>query len=488
MSVRKSLAWAFSGQIFNVIVQFGGSLIVARLLSPYEFGVYAISMAAIGIVQVFATFGISTYIVREVDLHVEKISAAFTVNTLLVACLSAVLVAVSFFTTPLLGEPKAGSVLRIVAVGNLFGIASFLPLAMLQREMQFKQLTLVNTVNTVVQISGTIGFALAGASYLSPAYASVCAAMATTILALAVGRRHAMFRLRITGWRPITTFGLQIMSINGVGMLNGRVSDLLVGRLLGVSALGMYSRASSLSNLMWENIYGTAARITFVQLSQVYREGGNWKATYLRSFAIISVFMWPIQLGLAILSRPAIHLLYGERWLPAALPLSALMIAQVIGVAFGLNWELFVLRGETGRQGRYEVARMILGLPIFAFGCLFGITAAGCAKIADAIIGVSLYYPHVRRLAHLGAGEIPSIYASSGGIALCAVAPALLLMIHYDWSPTVPLPLVLATVGLGVVFWFAAILLVRHPLKDELAIFRQKYMSEGRFSRGDVAP
>ena len=59
----------------------------------------------------------------------------------------------------------------------------------------------------------------------------------------------------------------------------------------------------------------------------------------------------------------AILLLYGEQWLAAALPLSALMVAQFIGVAFGMNWELFVLRGETGRQARYEVARLVLGVP-----------------------------------------------------------------------------------------------------------------------------
>ena len=470
MSARTSLAWAFSGQITNVLIQFGGSLVIARLLSPYELGVYAISMAAIGIAQIFATFGISTYLVREVELSPATIGAAFTVNTLLALGLSAVLVGLSFATTPLLGEPHAGTVLRLVAIANLFGIAAFLPLAMLQREMRFKQLALVSTANAAVQTSATIGFALAGASYRSPAYAAICAGMVTSVLALALGRRHAHFRLRIAGWWPITVFGLQIMSISGVGMLNGRLSDLLVGRLLGTAALGLYARASSLSNLMWENIYGTATRIAFAQLSQAYRSGGDWKRTYLRGFAMISGVMWPVQLGLATLARPAIHLLYGERWLPAALPLSALMVAQCVGVAFGMNWELFVLRGETGRQGRYEVARLLLGLPIFAVGCLFGIAAAGGAKIADALIGVALYYPHVRRLARLDARDMPHVYAISGAVAICAVIPALLLMTLYRWSAAVPLPLVFASVGLGAVFWLGAIVLVGHPLRDELAV------------------
>lgn len=474
MSVRKSLAWAFSGQFATGIVLFGGSLVIARLLSPYELGVYAIAMAALGIVQVFATFGVSSYLIREAELTDRIVAAAFTVNALLAIGLTAALVAVSFVTTPLLGEAQAGDVLRIVAAGNLLGIATFLPLTMLQREMQFKTLAAIHLINAAVQVSGTIAFALAGASYLSPAYASLITAVVTTVIALVLGRRHVSFRCSMEGWRPIATFGVQIMSINGVGMLNGRLSDLLVGRLLGVTALGLYSRASSLSNLMWENVYATAAKVTFVQLSRDYRSGGDWKRTYLRSFAMISGFMWPIQLGLAILSRPAIHLLYGEQWLPAALPLSALMVAQCLGVGFGLNWELFVLRNETGRQGKYEIVRLILGLPIFAVGCLFSIVAAGCAKIADAAIGLAIYYPHVRRLAGLGPREIPRIYASSGLISVCAVLPALVLMIRYDWSASVPLSLVATAIAGGIALWLAAIMLMHHPLRDELVNLYRK--------------
>lgn len=475
MSVRRSLAWAFSGQATNVVVQLGGSLVIARLLSPYELGVYAIAMAAIGLVQVFATFGISAYLVREPELTPETVSAAATVNAALVIGLSAVLLGLSVAATPLLGDPNAAPVLRVIAVVNLLGVASFLPQAMLQRKMRFKQLALIGAVGAAVQTGGTIAFALAGRSFMSPAYANFCASLTTTALSLALGRHHARFRPRTAGWRPITTFGLQIMSINGVGMLNGRLSDLLVGRLLGVSALGLYARASSLSNLLWENVYGTATRVLFVQLSQAYRSGGDWRATYLRSFAAISALMWPLLLGLAILSRPAVSLLYGERWLPAAAPLSALMVAQCVGVAFGMNWELFVLRGETGRQGRYEFARMLVGLPIFAVGCLFSITAAAGAKILDALIGATLYYPHVRRLANLEAGEIPRIYLGSGGITLCTVAPALLLMIEYDWSADVPLPLVFASVGLGGMLWLGAIVLTHHPLRDELVRLRDLY-------------
>lgn len=474
MSIRRSLAWAFSGQFTAFIIHFTGLIIISRLLSPREIGIYAIAMAALGIAQVFTTFGVASYIIREQELTPGTLESAFTVNAVLVAGLSVVLVGVSFAAGPLLDAPEAGSVLRIIAISNLLAIINFRPSVMLQREMQFKQLSFIGVVNTLVQTVATISFALAGASYMSAAYGVLCAALAGTALTAALGRHHISFGLSRAHWRPITTFGFQMMSVSGVATMTGKMSDLLLGRILGVTALGLYGRASSLNDMIFNNLYGTATRVVFVQLSKDYRERGDWRGTYLRSFAMITAFMWPVLLGLAILARPVIMLLYGERWLPAALPLSALMVAQFIGVAFGMNWELFVLRGETGRQARYEVTRLVLGIPIFAVGCLFGIVAAGMSKIFDALIGLFVYYPHVNRLAYLKGGEIPQIYWTSAVLTLVAVVPSAGVMTIYGWSPHTPLALITGAVLLGIAFWLIAIFAMRHPLRDEMVLLARR--------------
>lgn len=474
MSVRRSLAWAFSGQFITFAVQFAGSIAVARLLSPGETGIYVIAMAALGIIQVFTTFGIASYIVRETELAPGTLDSAFTVNAVLAIGLTLMLIALSFVAGPVLGEARAGSVLRVVALGNILNIFSFRPNAMLQREMQFKPLSIVTMTSGIVQTLSTVAFALMGASYMSPAYASLAAGVAATTLTLIFGRRHTGFRWSHAGWRPITAFGLQMMSVSGVAMITGKLSDLILGRILGVAALGLYARASNLSGMIFDNLYGTATRVVFVQLSRDYREGDAWRRTYLRGFAMITAFMWPLLAGLAVLSGPAILLLYGERWLPARWPLTALMVAQVIGVGFGMNWELFVLRGETGRQARYEVARLILGVPIFVVGCLFGILTAAMAKIFDAAIGWVVYYPHVRRLAETGPRDIPLIYRDGAALTLVAVLPSLAVMIAYDWSPRAPLAWVAGAVVLGIVLWFGMLFWLRHPLRGELLLMTRR--------------
>lgn len=474
MSVRRSLAWAFTGQFLSFAVSFGGSIVIARLLSPRELGTYAIAMAALGIIQAFASFGIGAYVVRDADLAPGTLESAFTVNAAVLIALTLALVAVSFVSGPLLGVPEAGAVLRVIAISNLLGIANFRPTAMLQRVMKFREMSLITVTNGLVQNLSTIGFALAGLSFMSPAYATLATSVVTTSLTMILGRQYNGFGVSLANWRPITRFGLQMVSVSGVGLIAGQVSNLVLGRVLGVAALGLYSRASTLTTSIFQNLYGTATRVVFAQLSKDYREGADWSGTFLRGFSMITAFMWPVVIGLSVLSRPTIYILYGERWLPAAWPLSALMISLFVEMSFGMNWELFVVRGEIGQQARYETSRLILGVPLFAIGCLFSPLGAALGKVCETVGAWFFYYPQVRRLANLGSSEIPAVYRSSLTLTAVAALPALMVMIRYDWSPFVPWPVLVAAVGAGMGLWLVVIVATRHPLRDEMVLVWRK--------------
>ena len=470
MSVRRSLAWAYSGQFVSFVIQFAGSVVIARLLSPQEIGIYAIAMAAMGVVSIFTVFGVGSFVVREPDLRPHTLEAAFTVNAVLTVALSLALVGLSVGAGKFLGEPRAGSVLRVIAVSNLFGIIGFRPITMLQREMQFKRLSLIAVAQGTVLTCATVGFALAGASYMSAAYASLISSAVGAISTLMMGKQYAGYRLSTIGWMAMLTFGIQMMSVSGVATLAGALSDIILGRLLGVAALGLYSRANSLSNLIFNNLYGTATRVVFVQLSKDFRETGNLRPTFVRGLQIITAFMGPILVGLAILSRPVVFILYGENWLAAALPLSILLIAQCLGLGFGMNWELFVLRGETGRQAKYEISRSILNVVLFTIGCTFNLAAAAAGRIGDCAFGLILYIPHVKRLAKTEPREITFVYRESALLTAVAVLPAAVLMLVQDWSARTPLWQIIAAVALGIAMWAAVIGMLGHPIKNETAI------------------
>ena len=177
--------------------------------------------------------------------------------------------------------------------------------------------------------------------------------------------------------------------------------------------------------------------------------------------------MWPLEIGLAILSPPAIYLFYGEKWLGAALPLSLLLIAQAVVLSYGMNWELFVLRDETARQSRLEFIRTLFGFAIFTVGCQFGLAGAALGKVGDASAGYLLYRNHVRNLAELRGNELGMVFVRSALLTVIATAPALVLMVVFRWDPRTPLPLVAGAVISGMMLWLVALVAMRHPLAEE---------------------
>lgn len=464
MSLGRSISWSVGCQLLSFVVGFGSSLVTARLLSPFEMGLNAIAVAAMGIVQIVATFGISAYVIRDQDLQDHTVDLAFTVNAVLSTLLAAILLVLSPFSAALLGDARAGEVLRLLALTPLLNILGFRAATMLQREMRFKAYGVIMTAQVVVNSCVTIALAWNGWSYLSSSVAGIAATACAVTLMNMAAPHHFALRLRFTGWRKIARFGLEVMSVGGVAVLAARLCEIILGRLFGIAALGVYSRASIIYNLMYDNLYGAATRVIFSSLSQHYRETGLLREPFLRAFETILAIMWPIQLGLAIVAPPAILFLYGPQWTAAAAPLSLLMVAQMIVLSFGMNWELFVIRGETHVQSRLEIRRAIIGVAAFSAGASFGLAGAAAGRVVEALFGNYLYRGHVDRLAELRPGEVRHLLARSATLAVVAASPSAILMLWFSWSLHTPFLAVLGAVVVGILLWIGALGLLRHPL------------------------
>jgi len=468
MSVRRSLAWAFSGQFTAAFLLFLAWLVIARLLTPAEVGIFAIAYASAGIVNILAAVGTNAYIVRELELEPAKIDTAFTVNAILYATLAALIFLLSFPAARFLGSPGVGEVLRLLALRPLFMALEFRPSALLQREMRFKPISLITGGAAAVNATCMVSLAWLGHSYMALAWGVVAGSAFSAIAYNILAAHHASLRLSLAHWRAVTAFGLRMLTISGLALLVQRVSEVILGRLQGLAPLGLYTRATQISDMIFFNLFGTATRVAFVQMSKDHRERGAIRETFLRSLELLTALMWPLLLGLAVLAKPAIFILYGEQWLAAAAPLSLLMIAQVIAVGFGMNWELFVLKDETARQTKIEGVRAGLSLTAFTIGASISLTAAAIGRIIDCLAGFLLYHSHMKRLAGITTREMWRAFAASFLLTLGAVAPPLMLMAWTDWSERTH-PLALAgAVAAGIGLWLALAVLIRHPLVPEL--------------------
>jgi O-antigen/teichoic acid export membrane protein len=468
MSVRKAVLWSFGGQFASFAATFATTVVLARILSPREVGVYAIGLAITGVLQAISAFGIGTYIVREQALEPGHLRTGFTLNALISALLAGAILLSSSLEAVTMGEPMVARILHVLAVLPLVSIFEFTPATMLQREMRFRELSMISVARTVASAGVSIAAALLGASSMSAAYGGLAYAAVGVIGFNLLAPHHAVARPSLRGWRDMVGFGLQTLAIGGVSVLSVRLSDIVLGRLLGLSALGFYSRASALSNMLFQNLYGSAARVLLAKLADDARDGRALRGSYLHALDCILALMWPVLAGLAVLAGPAIAILFGAKWLAAAPALAILMGVQILGLSFAMHHELFVLRHRVGEQVRWEVVRSLLGLAAFAYGCRYGLAGAAAGRLVEAAIGMLAFLPRLPGLAGVHGGELARLYLRNALVSAAAIGPGVLLMSATDWNPGVgPLRVAGAVAG-GGLLWLATLAMLRHPLYREL--------------------
>jgi O-antigen/teichoic acid export membrane protein len=476
MSVRRSLVWTYTAQALCFGITFASTVVIARLVSPRDFGIFAMANAITIIINVLMQFGLAKYIMREGEISRDVLRTVFTVNVVMTALYVVAILVGGFAARELFNSPEVGRFLFVFALFPLFAMFEFVPAALCAREMRFGPIALLAVVRAAVMATSTIIFALDGFGYMSFAWAQVLSWAATSISYNIIAWRPDVWKFRLAGSRAVLSFGTQMIGISGLNQLSTRGSEMILGSFLGLGNLGLYTRAASLPSQLYLNIYGAGSNVVFSRLSKDLREVGAFHDAYVRFMRVLLGLLWPMMLGLAVLARPVIQVLYGAKWQAAAAPLSLLTISYAIVVAMGMTSEVFILRHETPRQVKIEMFRALAGFALFTGGAMIGLVWAAAAKIGEAAIAFLLYRRPMARL--VGGPEsdpLGSVYLESLALTLAAVAPSLAVMIWTGWSPRSPVAVVIGAILFGGVLWLALLVARRHPIYLEAArLFRRR--------------
>ena len=468
MSLKSSLSWMGLAQLISFGLQFATSIVLARYLTPYEAGIYGISLATVGLLSLVQALGLSALIVREEVLTTEIARTAFTINALIAVGLATAIALASTTAGAALSEPGVARVLLVLAVNPLIGIFSLLPTANLERRGRFKELAIMGTISGTITAGTTIILALRGFSYMSVAYAQLGGALIGTILVNVVGRQFVSLHLGFASWRRVGDFGLQMLAVGGVHSLSNRVSDIVLGHFLGLSALGLYNRAANLNNLVWSNIHLAIARVVLVDYAELHRQGQSLRGRYIGTVEIVTAALWPAFAGVAVIAGPFIQIVYGARWVPSAGPLALLALASMVLVAITMTFELFAATGNLRTQTRIEFIRAGLALGSFSLACLVSIEAAAAARVFEATVAVVLYRPYLNKMTSTNFADFIPIYSKSAFLTLLAVAPVGMIMGMHKMSADVPLLLLFAGIALGFLLWIAGLSILDHPILQEV--------------------
>lgn len=471
MSIKRSLAWMGIAQAATFLFQFGSSVVLARYLTPHEMGIFAIGLATVGMLAVLQNFGLQPLIVREETLTQPMEATTFTANTIICIVQTIATALFAFLAASFLRNEGVKHILVVLSVVPLFGILSFMPGAKLERNGRFKEIALIGAITSLIGSSATIIFAILGFKYMSLAYGQVISAITLSALFMIVGRSYRFSSFGLSEWRHVFGFGIQMFSYSGIVNLSQRFCEIMLGRISGLSDLGLYNRASGINNMIWGNVHYLASRVMLVDFANHHRSGTPIGDRYIQTVAVITATLWPAFAGLAILSHPFIVIVYGAKWAAAAVPLVYLTISSMILVAMTMSWELFAVTGNVSTQTRLEAVRTIVSVSLFVGACFISIEAVAFTRIIDAALVFMLYRPHLNRMTGTTFRNTAKTYSQSALLTLAAVLPAAVLMLSVRGTQP-SLSLLFCAIVSGVLLWGVGLFIVHHPLTNELRAMR----------------
>jgi lipopolysaccharide exporter len=314
--------------------------------------------------------------------------------------MTALMTAVIFLVAPwigdLYGEEKLASFLQITAVAGLIEAVSLPILGLLRRDMAFGAVACIQTASATVTAMATAWFAFAGFSYMSYAWASVAAAGASTVLAFYFRPDLSILRPAFKSWGNVLTFG----GYNGASFVINRVYEslpsLVLGYLLPHAAVGLYNRASVVSDIPDKVVLTSVFSVAFPALAAEVREGRSLKEPYLRALGLITVLYWPAQLLLALLAYPVAMLLLGPQWLGGVVPLLQLM--AIAGLAwFPVTLTSPVLLAVAANRDRVlaDLVGRSLSAVVLCSAAYFGVLVMAASKLVTEHLDAGWHLVHL---------------------------------------------------------------------------------------------
>lgn len=442
------------------IVSWTSTVIIARLLTPSDYGLMGMAAVYLGLVALVNEFGLTAAVLRGRDLSEEQVAQiggfgiALGVGFCLLS-LGAALPIARFY-----GEPAVRVIITILSLNFVFSSASVLPRSLLARDLEFKKLAWIDGATSIVQMASTIILAFLGFRYMALVFGSLVGRAAGAVLAVTVRRHRVAFPRDLRSISESVLVGWHVVVGRASWYTYQNADFAIVGRVLGKVALGAYTIGWEIATLPVERVSALVGQVTPGIFSTVQADRPALRRYYLGVIEGLAFITFPGAVGIALTAPQLVTVLLGDKWLPAVLPLQLLAFYAGLRSIDTVTPQVLIYTGHSRQSMWYTVVAAIVLPLLFLAGTRWGAAGVAGVWIVAYPIVVFPIYKLVFRILDL----TPSMYArnlwpAASGTALMAIA----VLAVRSWMPpaTAPRLKLAGEIGVGVVV-YAAVMLLLH--------------------------
>lgn len=376
-----------TSQAVQLVLRMAGMLILARILSPADYGLLAMALVLLNFVQIFKDAGLSMATVQRRSVSRGQVSTLFWLNTL-IGLLAAVLV---MMVAPLLswffGRPELTAIAAVLSISIFVGALTNQHEALLWRHMRFQVLAFIQVSSLLANTAVAVGLALAGFRYWSLVAGVVVQSVTAALLTFYFCPWVPGKAERNTGVRGMLAFGGHLTGFNIVNYFARNADNVLIGKFIGASALGLYSRAYQLLMMPLSQIRGPLDQVAMPALSSLLDEPGRYARYYRRLLEVSLLIMVPLVVICALEADFIIRLVLGPQWAGAAGVFRILALAGLVQTISTTRGLVMISSGRHSRFFYWGVFNSLLMVAAFAAGLSYGISGVAAAyTLANYII------------------------------------------------------------------------------------------------------
>ncbi|MCG8411256.1 MAG: MOP flippase family protein [Bacteroidales bacterium] len=462
MTIKKKavdgLFWSFIDSIAGQGIQFIVALILARILSPNDFGLIGMLAVFIAISESFINSGFSQALIRKQSCTQKDLSTVFYFNLIVAVIFYGILFISSKSISVFFNEPKLQSLIKVLGLSLILNSISLIHRTLLTKELKFKLQARISVVTSILSGAVAIGFAYNGFGVWSLVILSLCRFGINSLLLWfwSVWRPVLVFSLK--SFNELFAFGSKLLLSGLIDTIYRNVYNLVIGKFFSAKQLGFYTRADQFKMITSQNLQSIISRVSFPLLSQIQDDTERLKVTYqklLKSTMFITFFL---MLGMGAVAESMIVTLIGEKWLVSVEYLQLLCFVGMLYPIHALNLNILNVKGRSDLFLKIEIIKKIIEVPVIVIGIFWGIKIMIIAMIINSIIAYFLNsFWSGKLIAYPAKEQLKDIFPS----LIMALSVNLFVFVLGNCLDLSPLLLLIVQVATGVIITILICELIR---------------------------
>lgn len=471
MTIRRSLGFSGATQAINFLLSFGSVVIVSRLLTPEDIGVFSVSVALLGFAHILREFGVTQYLIQAQEVSRERIRAAFSVTLFSSWALATLLFATRNSIASFYEQDGVTDVIGLIALNFVILPFGSPVMALLRREMQFGKLAIISTANTAIQTIVTVMTALNGFGYMSMAWGSIAGMISNVIIVHLIRRGDIMILPTLKGTKEIVSFGYKSVATSLIGEVGSSAPDLILGRTLGFAAVAYYSRANSLIQMALSQLLRIVQSVFLPAFAMNLRKGENPGSMYILATVHVTGITAPLIAFLALMAEPLILFVFGKQWEQSAHLSTLFCLYALFQTPFSLASDALIGSGRIDVVLRAQTILLPIRVVVLCTSIWLPLDEVVALLLVPTIASIAIYAKALSDVFGLSFRKLcKDLSPSYLLIPMTLAAPAIARLADvYMGTGLSELTILLAGGALFAASWIMSIRLTRHPLQNEIS-------------------